>query len=120
MQCHIQRANFVVNCMVNCLDGEYRQPNPLDYGWQLNDGIIESIWYTGSALPNTEEIDPGFARKELGALESDVGEGREGHEPDAPTYIQQELFWYSELMSDSDDSEGQDCPSSEESNDEDD
>ena len=43
MQSHIQRANFVVNCMVNCLDGTYRQPNPLNYGWTLNDGVLSTL-----------------------------------------------------------------------------
>ena len=44
MQCHIQGANFVVNCMVICLDGTYRQPNPLNYGWTLDDGVLQPLW----------------------------------------------------------------------------
>ena len=56
VQSHIQRANFVVNCIANCLDGTYRQPNPLDYGWTLDDGVLQALWYTGAALPNDNEI----------------------------------------------------------------
>ena len=100
--------------MVNCLDGAYKQPNPLNYGWQLNDGILEPIWYTGSALPNADELGP--------LSDADEGEEQEG-EPEfvVPAEIPQELIGY-ELISDSNESEGEvreDCPSSEESSDED-
>ena len=58
MQYHIQRANFVVNFrpMVNCLDGTYRQRNLLNYGWTLDNGVLQPLWYTGAALPNDDEI----------------------------------------------------------------
>ena len=56
MQNHIQRANYVVNCMVNCLDGTYRQPNPLNYGWTLDDCVLQPLRYTGATLPNDEEV----------------------------------------------------------------
>ena len=56
MQNHIQRANFVLNCMVNCLDGTYRQSNLLNYGWTLDDGVLQPLWYTGAALPNDDEV----------------------------------------------------------------
>ena len=59
MQSHIKRANFVVNCMVNCLDhvdSTYRQPNPLNYGWKLDDRVLQPLWYTGAVLPNDDEI----------------------------------------------------------------
>ena len=42
--------------MENCLDGTYRQPNPLNCGWTLDNGILQSLWYTGAALPNDGEI----------------------------------------------------------------
>ena len=75
----------------------------------------EPISYTGSALPNADE---------LGPLLSDAHEGEEQEEePElvAPPEIPQELTGY-ELISDSDESEGEvreDCPSKEESSDED-
>ena len=56
MQSHIQRAIFVVNCMVNCLDGTYRQPKPLNHGWTLDNGVLQPLWFTGATLPNDEEI----------------------------------------------------------------
>ena len=55
-QRHIQRANFVVNCLVNCLDATYRQPNPLNYEWTLNDGVPQPRWYSGATLTNDDEI----------------------------------------------------------------
>jgi len=109
MQSHIQRANFVVNCMVHCLDGAYRQPNPLNYGWTLDDGVLQPLWYTGSALPNDDDI----------ILLTEEGEVEEQQELELTTpEIPQELIGY-ELISDSDDSDEENYPSSEESSDED-
>ena len=46
----------MVNCMVNCLDSTYRQPNLLNYGWTLDDGVLQPLRFTGAALPNDDEI----------------------------------------------------------------
>ena len=42
--------------MVNCLDGTYRQPYPLNYGWTLDDGVLQPLRYTGATLLNDEEV----------------------------------------------------------------
>ena len=100
MQSHIQRANLVVNCMVNCLDGTYRQPNPLNYGWTLVDGVLQPLWYTCTPLPNDDEI---IHLTEGGKLE-------EQQEPELTTSeIPRELIGY-EWISDSDDSDEEDYP----------
>ena len=83
--------------MVNCLDGTYRQPNPLNYGWTLDDGVLQPLRYTGATLPNDEEISQ---LTEGGKLE-------EQQEPELTTpEIPQELIGY-EWISDSD---GEDYP----------
>ena len=99
----------MVNCMLHCLDGEYRQPNPLDYGWTLDDGVFKPLWYTGSALPNDHEI--------IQLAEGDKVEKQQEPELATPE-IPRELIGY-KLISDSDDSDGEDYPSSQESSDED-
>ena len=111
MQSHMQRANFVVNCMMNCLDGIYRQPNPLNYGWTLDYGVLQPLWYTGAALPNDDEI--------LQLTEGCILE--EQQEPELMTQqIPQVLIGY-EWISDSDDSDGEvyHSPPSEETSDND-
>ena len=83
--------------MVNCLDGTYRQPNPLNYGWTLDDGVFQPLRYTGATLPNDEEISQ---LTEGGKLE-------EQQEPELTTLeITRELIGY-EWISDSD---GEDYP----------
>ena len=95
IQSHIQRANFVENCMVNCSDGTYRQPTPLNYGWTLGDGVLQPLWYIGAALLNDDEI---IQLTEGGKLE-------EQQEPKLTTpEIPQELIGY-KWISDSDDSD---------------
>ena len=42
--------------MVNCLDNTYRQPSPLNYGWTLDVGVLQPLWYTGAPLWNVDEI----------------------------------------------------------------
>jgi len=37
--------------MVNCLNGAYVQPDPLQYGWKLDDEVLVPLWYEGDALP---------------------------------------------------------------------
>ena len=60
---------------VHCLDGEYRQPNLLDYGWTLDDGVLKPLWYTGSALPNDHEI-TGRRRRSRGTTGTRASDSR--------------------------------------------
>ena len=86
--------------MVNCLDGTDIQPNSLNYGWTLVDGVLQSLWYTGAALPNDDEI----------ILLTEGGKLEEQQEPELTTpEIPRELIGY-EWISDSDDSDGEDYP----------
>ena len=34
----------------------YETLNPLDYGWQLIDGVHVPVWYSSLQLPTQEEI----------------------------------------------------------------
>ena len=103
MQNHIQRANFVVNCMVNCFKtahtGQLKSAEPwVDTGSWCSSA---SIWYTGAALPNDD--DEIIQLTEGGKLE-------EQQEPKLTTpEIPRELIGY-EWTSDSDDSDGEDYP----------
>lgn len=51
---HIHRANFVTNGMVNCLNGLYKQPDPLVYGWKVESEKLVPVWYEGEALPKDD------------------------------------------------------------------
>ena len=58
LKCLIQRTDFVTHGWLNCLDGHYTPPDPLLYGWQLEDGVLVLLWFEGDALPEhltTEE-----------------------------------------------------------------
>jgi len=52
----ILRANLVTHMMVNCLNSEYEQQDPLKKGWQLVGGQLVPVWYVGPARPNKEDI----------------------------------------------------------------
>ena len=53
----ILRANLVSDSWVNCLHPNYQYLDPLQYGWKMENGALEPLWYTGSALPNKDELD---------------------------------------------------------------
>jgi len=53
---HIKRDNFVIYGMVNCLTGSFEQPDPLNYGWKFEDGVLVPIWYEGDSVPQTDQL----------------------------------------------------------------
>ena len=50
------RASFVGYSMLSCMQPVYETLNPLDYGWQLIDGVHVPVWYSSLQLPTQEEI----------------------------------------------------------------
>ena len=52
----ILRASFVGYSMLSCMQPVYETLNPLDYGWQLIDGVHVPVWYSSLQLPTQEEI----------------------------------------------------------------
>ena len=52
----ILRANYMTYVMSNCLNPNFVNLNPLDYGWQLEDSNLVPIWYLGDPLPSNDEL----------------------------------------------------------------
>ena len=52
----ILRMNLVAHSMVNCVNQDYRQLDPLTHGWKVVGGSLVSIWYDGTALPSKDDV----------------------------------------------------------------
>ena len=42
--------------MVNCVNQDYRQLDPLTHGRKLVGGLTVPVWYDGTALPGKDEV----------------------------------------------------------------
>ena len=49
-------ASFVENSMSSCMQQVYQALNPLEYSWELIDGVHVPAWYNSLQLPTQEEI----------------------------------------------------------------
>ena len=49
-------ASFAGYRISSCMQPVYQTLNPLDYVWQLIDGVHVLVWYTSLQLPTQEEI----------------------------------------------------------------
>ena len=52
----ILRMNLVAHNIVNCVNQDYRQLDPLTHGWKLVGGLLVAIWYDGTALLGKDEV----------------------------------------------------------------
>ena len=48
--------NLSAHGMVNSLNQDYRQLDPLTHGWKLVGGLLIPIWHDGTTLPGKDEV----------------------------------------------------------------
>ena len=51
------RANFVSCAGANCVNQHFEVLNPVDYGWKVSVGKLESNWFEGSTFSSIEDIE---------------------------------------------------------------
>ena len=53
----VLRSTFVTHCMSNCLLSDYLPLDPSLYGWKLEEGVWEPVWYEGNPLSDASVVE---------------------------------------------------------------